>query len=86
MRLYYDYPKSHIFYSFKGDDFLKFLGYEIKVKKIRESKPAIKPKLELDHDLIKKLKNEGISNREIARRLNVSENTIRRRLKELLPE
>lgn len=42
-----------------------------------------KDKIELDIDLILKLKEEKISNRKIAKQLKVSEGTIRNRLKEL---
>lgn len=42
-----------------------------------------KEKIELDIDLILKLKEEKVSNRKIAKQLKVSEGTIRNRLKEL---
>lgn len=42
-----------------------------------------KDKIELDIDLILKLKEEKVSNRKIAKQLKVSEGTIRNRLKEL---
>lgn len=73
-------------YDFLRGGNLKFLGYEISIKKIKKPNPAIKPKLDLDLNLISELKKKGISNREIAKRLNVSEITIRRRLKEMIPE
>ncbi len=42
-----------------------------------------KEKIELDIDLILKLKEEKVSNRKIAKQLKLSEGTIRNRLKEL---
>jgi len=66
---------------------MRIFGFEIQIKRYKRKpktwKKAIKPKLNLDLDLIHQLKKEGVSNREIARRLGVSEGTIRNRLKEL---
>lgn len=64
---------------------MKIFGLEIKVKRLKKKpkKKAVKPKLGLELDQILKMKEEGISNREIARRLEVSEGTIRNRLKEV---
>jgi DNA-binding Lrp family transcriptional regulator len=58
-----------------------------KLKFFRKSKPLInpngRPRMELDFDLILRLKKQGKSNREIARQLKVSEGTIRNRIKTL---
>ena len=67
---------------------MRILGFEIQIKRCKKQphekhEKTGKPKLNLDLNLIRQLKSEGVSNREIARRLGVSEGTIRNRLKEL---
>lgn len=61
----------------------KFLGKE-------EKKPLInpngRPKIELDLRIIKKMHEIGKSNRQIAKKMGVSEKTIRNRLKEIYGE
>lgn len=67
---------------------IKLFNYEIiiEIRKIikREFKPIESPaakKMELDVQKIVYMKDAGMSNRQIAKRLNVSEGTIRNRLK-----
>ena len=63
---------------------MKIFGFEIKkIKKYKGSgKKPVKPKLSLDLELIHALKEQGLSNYEIARKFHCSEGTIRNRLKE----
>jgi DNA invertase Pin-like site-specific DNA recombinase len=61
-----------------------FFGYEFQIKKKRkrlQKTPDGRPKLELDIEKIKEMKKQGFSNVDIAKIFNVSEGTIRNRLK-----
>ncbi len=42
-----------------------------------------RPSLQLDREYLQQLKEEGFSNREIARNLNCSEGTVRNRIKQI---
>lgn len=67
---------------------LSFFGYEIevKIKKKKKFEPIKSPvtqKKDIDINRVLLMKDNGLSNRAIARKLNVSEGTIRNRLKNL---
>jgi len=65
---------------------MKIFSYKLNVKKeksLKDYKPMIKPKLNLDLAEIQRLKRKGLSNVKVAKLMNVSEGTIRNRLKEM---
>jgi len=68
----------------------KFFNYEIKIEVNRVKKRRFQPiqspvtqKKDIDVSKILHMKDSGMSNREIARKLKVSEGTIRNRLKKI---
>lgn len=65
---------------------MKIFSYKLNVKKekpLKDYKPMIKPKLDLDMAEIQRLKQKGLSNVKVAKLMKVSEGTIRNRLKEM---